>query len=586
MTWNNLPISRKIALLMGTLLVVICGLMVTSYITVNRLVRGTNSINETETISTIMLLREIDHLKWITSLQRFIFDEDMKELDIQVDHHKCTLGKWYYGEDRKSVENRFPQLRKNLSEMDEPHAALHMSADVIRNLKNEGKFHDAKAYYMDVSLRSLGEVQKLLSELNDAMRKDKAAGLEQMRIAEYHSLVELGLAGGLGIILTAVILLVISRTVTAPIIRLATYADKVAAGEYSAHFDCDTVRKDEIGRLASCTGRMVDSMVTALRRADEEAMAAQASSRKVEEALLRTEEAQREAETARHNAMLTVVGHLEDAVHIVSSASTELTTQVEQASQGASESANRLSEAATAMNEMSATVREVARNAGSASAVSAETREKAEAGARVVEKAVRSIEEVHQLSLDLKADMAQLNEHARDITRIMGVISDIADQTNLLALNAAIEAARAGEAGRGFAVVADEVRKLAEKTMTSTQDVGNAIKAIQESTAKSMTGVDNAVERIGEATELANQSGHALQEIVATAEVTSDQVNAIATASEEQSAAGEEINQSIVQANDRSRQTAEVMIQAAQAVSDLAAQAQRLMKLIRDMKTA
>lgn len=238
------------------------------------------------------------------------------------------------------------------------------------------------------------------------------------------------------------------------------------------------------------------------------------------------------------------------------------------------------------MNEMSATVREVARNAGSASAVSAETREKAEAGARVVEKAVRSIEEVHQLSLDLKADMAQLNEHARDITRIMGVISDIADQTNLLALNAAIEAARAGEAGRGFAVVADEVRKLAEKTMTSTQDVGNAIKAIQESTAKSMTGVDNAVERIGEATELANQSGHALQEIVATAEVTSDQVNAIATASEEQSAAGEEINQSIVQANDRSRQTAEVMIQAAQAVSDLAAQAQRLMKLIRDMKTA
>ena len=135
-------------------------------------------------------------------------------------------------------------------------------------------------------------------------------------------------------------------------------------------------------------------------------------------------------------------------------------------------------------------------------------------------------------------------------------------------------------------MVADEVRKLAEKTMTSTQDVGNAIKAIQESTAKSMTGVDNAVERIGEATELANQSGHALQEIVATAEVTSDQVNAIATASEEQSAAGEEINQSIVQANDRSRQTAEVMIQAAQAVSDLAAQAQRLMKLIRDMKTA
>ena len=126
------------------------------------------------------------------------------------------------------------------------------------------------------------------------------------------------------------------------------------------------------------------------------------------------------------------------------------------------------------------------------------------------------------MSLDLKEDMTQLNEHAQDITRIMGVISDIADQTNLLALNAAIEAARAGEAGRGFAVVADEVRKLAEKTMASTQDVGNAIKAIQESTVKSTESVDKAVEQIEQATEFANQSGSALEEIVATVEATAD----------------------------------------------------------------
>ena len=122
--------------------------------------------------------------------------------------------------------------------------------------------------------------------------------------------------------------------------------------------------------------------------------------------------------------------------------------------------------------------------------------------------------------------------------------------------------------------------------MASTNDVGNAITAIQESTAKSMTGVDNAVERISEANELASRSGQALGEIVATVEATADQVNAIATASEEQSAASEEINQSIVQVNDMSRQTAEAMAEAAKAVSDLAMQAQGLTDLIQELKEA
>ena len=131
---------------------------------------------------------------------------------------------------------------------------------------------------------------------------------------------------------------------------------------------------------------------------------------------------------------------------------------------------------------------------------------------------------------------------------------------------------------------ADEVRKLAEKTMASTNDVSNAIRAIQESTSKSMASVDNAVRRIEEATDYANQSGSALEEIVATVEVTADQVNAIATASEEQSAASEEINQTILRVNDMGRQIAEAMGGASKAVTDLAVQAQKLTDLIQDMK--
>ena len=244
----------------------------------------------------------------------------------------------------------------------------------------------------------------------------------------------------------------------------------------------------------------------------------------------------------------------------------------------------RLGETGGAMERVAEAARESSSRVCEVSDNAETSRGQAVTGEKEVQGAVDAIETVKSTILHLKEAMAGLGEKARDIGQVMNVINEVADQTNLLALNAAIEAARAGEAGRGFAVVADEVRKLAEKTMSSTQDVGNAISAIQASTAKSTASVDDAVVRIEEATEYANASGQALEAIVSTVEGTADQVNAIATASEEQSAASEEINHSIVQVNDMSRQTADAMAEAAKAVSDLAAQAQGLTLLIQEMK--
>ena len=361
--------------------------------------------------------------------------------------------------------------------------------------------------------------------------------------------------------------------------ELNAVARRVAGGDYNVD---DGGRKQ--GVYAAIV-EMVNALETHIKRAEQESQNARKATDEAQEAMQKAEAAGQEAQ-AKAQALLNVADRLEEMGGVISSATTELSAQIEHSDQGVAESAQRLSEAATAMNEMNATVQEVARNASSASSASGETKRKAEAGSRAVEKVVHSIGDVHTKSLELKDDMTQLGEHAQDITRIMGVISDIADQTNLLALNAAIEAARAGEAGRGFAVVADEVRKLAEKTMSSTNEVSNVISAIQESTAKSMASVDEAVQRIGEATELAGQSGRALQEIVATAEATADQVNAIAAASEEQSAASEEINHSILECDGMSRQIAEAMSESARAVSDLVSQTQGLAELIRKMKQA
>jgi len=203
----------------------------------------------------------------------------------------------------------------------------------------------------------------------------------------------------------------------------------------------------------------------------------------------------------------------------------------------------------------------------------------------VVSQVVAGIGTMQTVSLSLKQDMGQLGRQAEGIGQIMNVISDIADQTNLLALNAAIEAARAGDAGRGFAVVADEVRKLAEKTMTATREVGEAIRGIQEGARKNMDNVDRAVSTVEEATKLANQSGEALQQIVALVDTATDQVRSIATASEQQSATSEEINRSIEEINRISSETADAMRQSAQAVGELASQTQNLRALIDRMKS-
>ena len=415
---------------------------------------------------------------------------------------------------------------------------------------------------------------------------------ERERIAALVGEHEARYAMYLRLICLAVVVLIIlvawyvMRVICSPLRQLTRATDEVAKGHLDAHTSLHPRCPREIRALHASVRQMVTSLKENISAAQRKSQEAQKATEEAQEAMSRAEEAARRAESAKREGMLAAAGQLEGMVDIISSASTQLSSQIEQSDRTASQSAQHLSEAATAMNEMNATVQEVARNASNASGASNDTKQRAEAGSQVVHEVVQSIGEVQEVSMHLKKEMEQLGAHAQAITQIMSVISDIADQTNLLALNAAIEAARAGEAGRGFAVVADEVRKLAEKTMSSTQDVSNAIQAIQESTAKSMAAVDNAVSRIADATELANQSGAALQEIVSTADSTFDQIQAIATASEEQSAASEEINRSIITVNDMSRQTANAMSEAAKAVADLAAQAQSLTDLIQEMKRA
>jgi methyl-accepting chemotaxis protein len=264
----------------------------------------------------------------------------------------------------------------------------------------------------------------------------------------------------------------------------------------------------------------------------------------------------------------------------VAAAAEELSAQVEQVSRGAETQRTRVESTASAMSEMNSTVLEVARNAGQASEQSGLTRDKAHNGAKLVNQVVNAINHVNGVATTLQNNMQELGSQAESIGGVMNVISDIADQTNLLALNAAIEAARAGEAGRGFAVVADEVRKLAEKTMSATQEVGSSISAIQQSAKNNIQEVGSAVTSIGEATDLANSSGDALKEIVDLASANSSVVTSIATAAEEQSSTSEEINRSIEEINRIVSETTDGMVQSSAAVQELSHMAQELNRVM------
>jgi methyl-accepting chemotaxis protein len=390
------------------------------------------------------------------------------------------------------------------------------------------------------------------------------------------------LSAAVSVIVLASLGFYFSRRFTRPILALAGFAGAVAGGQLDAPMSVS--QNDEVGDLAEALGRMVGTLRDKISEAETATQTARQESEKAHTARAAAEEAKKKGELARKEGVLQAAGRISDVVAVLNTTSDALRGRIEQSRQGSHVQSSRVDETATAMEEMNATVVEVAQNASQAALTADKAKAKAEDGAGIVSHAVLRIAAVRDQALILKNDMNTLGEQAQGIGAVIGVINDIADQTNLLALNAAIEAARAGEAGRGFAVVADEVRKLAEKTMSATREVGDAIHGIQQSTRTNVDNVERSVTVIAEATAKAQESGQALGEIVTLVDSVSDQVRAIATATEEQSSATEEISRSIVDINTISSETEASMAEAATAVNELADQAAALVELIQSMR--
>ncbi|OBQ45981.1 methyl-accepting chemotaxis protein [Halodesulfovibrio spirochaetisodalis] len=290
---------------------------------------------------------------------------------------------------------------------------------------------------------------------------------------------------------------------------------------------------------------------------------------------------QREEEILSKNEQIASAARESEEVSTnVARVASEIAVQMEETNAAVSRQNERALEAATAMEQMNSAVTEVAQNASNAAEQANSARTEAEHGSKVVGEAITAIDNVARLSRQVHEDMASLGHQAEGIGEIMNVITDIADQTNLLALNAAIEAARAGEAGRGFAVVADEVRKLAEKTMQATKEVGDAITAIQDGAKRNILSVEEAAKAVARSRELSGASGEVLTRIVTLVNDSTDQVQAIATAADEQAATSDHINKSVDDVRVISEQSAGVIVSASKGVRELSVMAGQLQEII------
>jgi methyl-accepting chemotaxis protein len=263
----------------------------------------------------------------------------------------------------------------------------------------------------------------------------------------------------------------------------------------------------------------------------------------------------------------------------VASAATQIAASSDEIARGMGEQTTQVHQVSSAVEEMSASIVEVASKSAGAATDAEHAGKTADDGGRVVQETVQGMEAIREAVSASARSVEELGKRGEQIGQIIAVINDIADQTNLLALNAAIEAARAGEHGRGFAVVADEVRKLADRTTQATEEIGASISAIQEETGEAVARMNAGTQQVTTGVAKAGDAGRALQEIVTSARGVAGMIQSIAAAAEQQSSASEEVARSIETISAVCQQTADGGQQAASAAGMLSNKAEQLRSL-------
>ncbi|MFJ3467519.1 methyl-accepting chemotaxis protein [Pseudomonas sp. NPDC090203] len=369
-----------------------------------------------------------------------------------------------------------------------------------------GQYRDAQ----QVSRQAMEKMAGLGQQLRDLSDQLTASQNAKRDADSQQAQSMLGIATVIALLFGVLAAWAITRQITLPLKQTLIAVDRVASGDLTHNLKVD--RRDELGQLQGGMQRMTLSL--------------------------------RE-----------LIGGIGDSVTQIASAAEELSAVTEQTSAGVNSQKVETDQVATAMHQMTATVQEVARNAEEASEAAVAADQQAREGDKVVNEAIAQIERLAREVAHSTEAMGELKRESDKIGSVLDVIKSVAQQTNLLALNAAIEAARAGEAGRGFAVVADEVRSLAQRTHKSTEEIEELILGLQNGTQQVASIMDSSRELTASSVDLTRRAGGSLESITQTVSAIQAMNQQIAAAAEQQSATAEEINRSVLNVRDVSEQT-------------------------------
>ena len=360
--------------------------------------------------------------------------------------------------------------------------------------------------------QKMDEIRTFAAQIMDERRHLLEQRLEDLKQASSQTNIALYSSGAVAFALAITLALALARSIGGRIAIALQAAEATAAGDLTTPVRVEG--SDEIGRMLQAVATMQQSLREMLGE------------------IRRNTDHLSEAATT----LATVAGDVERAVNEQNDASSTM---------------------AAAVEELTVSIGEVAKNAEEASSVARESGAIAKEGGEVMQRTVESIKKIADRVTETAKDIGQLEKHSAEITSIVNVIETIAEQTNLLALNAAIEAARAGEYGRGFAVVADEVRKLAERTTISTQEITEMIAHIQQGTKQAVTAMETSVAEVEQGVQLANAAGESIERIAEGSGRVIDYASHISDALKEQSVASNQVArnvETIVQMADKNHQ--------------------------------